>query len=398
MTEGPTGEVVLGHGRYTRCVDDSAYSNPKSFDLAALVGVGTGWATLGKDVCDYLLGRKLVCLGGVRCAIGTIVHIEPVGFDKPFPENIDNDFCVNLLLFPHDVGEFPRRNYPPQGKLANWQQVTSDGLQGALILHDPDAMPEPREPREDPRPYNVTYIFGGGPPRPYEPKEDALERVKEEMPSSGHTFSEIPVLHCEFEGSRIYLVCSAIAPFLDLATGGPGAGACRAAIGWVPILGDMICTIVEAAILIALTPAILLAVAAAWDAARLLDEALITGPVSRRVELGESVIVTGQWTWDGGHQGWNEFHPTHTLQKVVLPTRTTAGFPDSLARSFIQRWCRLVGQVPPPAGRDGQPVVAMTPEQQDTYDRQQRPENQWVFHPDVDGCLPRDAEPEVPVL
>jgi hypothetical protein len=396
MSEGPTGDVILGLGRYTRCVDKAAYANPKSDlgeVLGSLIGVGAGWATLGKDACDYLLGRKLVCLGGVRCAIGTIVHIEPVGFDKSFPENIDNDFCLNLLLFPHEVEEFPHGIYPPQNKLTNWKQVTADGIQGALVLPDP-TMPTPNEPSSDPTPYSATYIFGAGPPRPYQPHEDPVERVKEQLPASGNTFSEIPVMHCEFEGSRIAFVCRAMAPFFDLATGG---GACRSTIGRIPLIGDAICTIVETAITIALTPLILAAIASAWEAARQIDEMLITGPVSRRVELGESVIVTGVWTWDGGHSGWNEFHATHTLQKVVLPARTTAGYPTAQAQSFVQTWCQLVAQVPPPLGKTGQPVTAMTPEQQDTYDRQQRPENQWVYHPEVDGCRPRDSGPEVPV-
>lgn len=388
MADGPTGDVVIGTGRYTHCVDRSAYSNTTSF------GVGAGLASLGKDACDYLLGRKLVCLGGIKCAIGTIVVIEPVGFDKPFPTDIDNDFCLNLLLFPHEVGQFGPGTGPTD-KLSNWHEVTGDGVQGELILHDPATMPVPKEPVADPTPYAVTYLFGGGPDRPYEPNDDATERKLEEVKqdAAGIKRIDIPVLHCEFEGSRIFLVCSAIAPFLDLATGGPGAGACRAAIGWIPFVGDLVCTIIETAVAIALAPLMLLAAAVAWAEAAVVDELFVTGPVSRRVELGESVIVTGVWTWDGGHSGWNEFHATHTLQKIVLPTRATAGFPADQARQFVERWCGLVAQVPPPLGHNGQPLTTMTPEQQDTYDRQQQPENQWVFHPDIDGCQPDEPDP-----
>ena len=391
MTDGPVGDVVVGLGRYTQCVPQSEYSNPTSFGLDA------GLAGLGKDACEYLLGRKLICLGGVRCAIGTIVFIEPVGFEKPFPDDIDNDFCLNLLLFPHEVEEFG----PGGGstdKISNWHRVTSDGIQGSLILHDPKAMPTPKEPAADPTPYAATYLFGAGTPKPYEPNEDKTERLLEEVKqdASGVKRIDIPVLHCEFEGSRIFLVCKAVAPFLDLATGGPGAGACRAALGWIPFVGDAICTIIDTAVTIALAPVMLLAAASAWAAAGVIDDQFITGPVSRRVELGESVIVTGVWTWDGGHSGWNEFHATHTLQKVVLPSRTTAGFPADQARDFVARWCGLVSAVPPPTGQDGQPLGTMTPPQQDTHDRQQQAENQWVFHPSVDGCVPRENEPDEP--
>jgi hypothetical protein len=145
---GPTGDVLHGM-QFTHCVSKDDYSNPVSFGLDA------GLATLGKDACDYLLGRKLICLGGVKCAIGTIIHIEPVGYHKPFPEDIDNDFCVNVLLFPHEVGEFGPSTGPTD-KLANWHEVTGDGVQGTLILHDPSAMPTPKEPASEPTPYTAT--------------------------------------------------------------------------------------------------------------------------------------------------------------------------------------------------------------------------------------------------
>jgi hypothetical protein len=31
----------------------------------------------------------------------------------------------------------------------------------------------------------------------------------------------------------------------------------------------------------------------------------------------------------------------------------------------------------------------MTPEQEAVYDVQLAPENRWVFHPEIDGCKPR---------
>jgi hypothetical protein len=383
---GPTGDVVYGM-HFTHCVSKDDYHNPVSFGLDA------GLATLGKDACDYLLGRKLICLGGVKCAIGTIIHIEPVGYEKPFPKDIDNDFCVNVLLFPHEVEEFG----PSTGatdKISNWNEVTGDGVQGALVL-PPSGMPEPNEPASEPTPYTHTYLFGvPDGPKPYEPNEDKTERALEEakQDASGIKRIEIPVLHCEFEGSRIFAVCSAIEPFLDIATGGPGGGGCRAAIGWIPFFGDLICTIVETLITIALAPLIAAAAAGAWASSAIFDELANTGPISRSVSLGEPVIVTGTWTWDGGHSGWNELHPTFTLQKIVLPESATAGFPTADAKAFVDRWCSLVSQAPPRTGEAQQPL---TPAQQDTQDRQQQPENGWHFHPAIDGCAP-DKPPDEP--
>ncbi len=387
---GPTGEVIIGLGRYTKCVSAADYSNPGSF------GLDFGPGGLGKDGCDYLLGRKMVCLGGTRCAIGTIIHIEPVGYHKPFPENLDNDFCINLLLFPHEVEEFTSKD-----KLINWNQVTSDGVQGELIAEQPN-MPTPREPSATPTPYTVTYLFGDGAPKPYEAKEDKTEALLEEtkQDAAGMKRLPIPVLHGEFEGSRIFMVCKALEPFFDIITGGPGAGACRNTIGKIPLIGGLICTIVETIIALALAPFMAAAAAAAWAAAGALDEAFITGPVARRVQLGDPVIITGRWVWDGGHSGWNELHAVYTLQKIVLPTSATAGFPKDEANAFVDRWCRLVMAAPPPIGTSSTGLFALTPEQEENRERQRRPENGWVFHPAIDGCRPadNDDDEEGPVI
>jgi hypothetical protein len=392
MTDGPIGDVIQTPVWFTHCVDKSEYHNPVSF------GVDAGLATMGKDGCDYLLGRKLVCLDGTRCAIGTVIHIEPVGYHKSGFEQIDNDFCINVLLFPHEVGQFG----PGTGatdKISNWNEVKGDHIQGALI-EDQALGLTPNEPATGPTPYAVTYLFGvPGGPSPYEPNEDPTERKLEEVKqdASGIHRIDIPVLHAEFEGSRIFAVCNAIRPFLDAATGGPGPGACRAAIGWIPFFGDAVCTLVESLVALALAPAMAAAAAAAWTAAGIADDAFLTGPISRQISLGEPVIITGRWTWDGGHSGWNEFHPTFTLQKIVFPDKVTAGYPHDEAKAFVDRWCDLVMGVPPPTGEAATGLTAMTPEQQETLDRQRRPENGWGFHPAIDGCLPSDDDGQVDI-
>lgn len=390
MPDGPTGEVITAPTWFTHCVQKSDYQNPPSFGLEA------GLATMAKEGCDYLLGGKLVCLDGNRCAVGTVVHIEPVGYHKSGFDAMDNDFCINLLLFPHEVAEFGPATGPTDA-ISNWNEVKNDGIQGALI--DPAAMPVPREPASGPTPYTHTYLFGvPGGPSPYEPNEDPTERVLEEtkQDAAGIKRIEIPVMHAEFEGSRIFAVCSAVKPFLDAATGGPGGGACRAAIGWIPFVGDAICTLIETLIVIALAPAMGAAAAAAWAAAGAFDEAFLTGPIARQISLGEPVIITGRWVWDGGHSGWNELHPTFTLQKLVLPEKTTAGFRADEANAFVDVWCRLVMGVPPSTGEAASGLAAVTPEQQDIADRQRRPEHRWEFHPAIDGCEPTKEDGDVP--
>lgn len=385
MADGPVGDVVQAPTWFTHCVQKADFKLPPSGAEDALVA---GLGTAGKKGCDFLLGDKLVCLGGTRCAVGTIIHIEPVGYDKTFPETIDNDFCVNLLLFPHEVDDFIG---DPQ---ENWDKVRNDGVQGELV-REPGDMPKPAEPATDPTPYTVTYLIGApGGDVPYEPNEDKSEATLDEIKqdAAGIKRIEIPVLHCEFEGSRVFAVCTAIRPFLDAATGGSGGGACRAAIGWIPFVGEFVCSIIETTVAIALAPFMAAVAAAAWAASEIGDELFLTGPISRQVSLGEPVIVTGRWTWDGGHSGWNEFHPTFTLQKVVLPENVTAGFPKDDAKALVDEWCRLVGQVPPSTGEAASGLVgAVTPEQQKVEAGQRQPEHKWEFHPAIDGCLPVDA-------
>ena len=95
----------------TRCVQPADYVDPlptrNAFEVIGTLvdGIAGGWfpdAILG---CDYLLGGKLVCLGGDECAIGHITHFEPPS-SKSFPANLDNDFSLNILLAPQGLGDF----------------------------------------------------------------------------------------------------------------------------------------------------------------------------------------------------------------------------------------------------------------------------------------------------
>ena len=53
------------------------------------------------ELCDYLHGGKLICLGDNSCVIGRIMEFIPVGSDKSGFEKIDDDFTFNILLSPH---------------------------------------------------------------------------------------------------------------------------------------------------------------------------------------------------------------------------------------------------------------------------------------------------------
>ena len=386
MADGPVGDVFTALGRFTRCVPKADYKNPISF------GIDAGLGALGKDACAYATGGKLICLGSQRCAVGTVVHIEPVGYEKSGYELIDNDFSINLLLFPHELDTLSSSTDIE----VQWASIRDDGMQGGLLNQDQTASVTPREPGDHPnRPYSRTFLFGDpAGRRPYEPKEDPTDRLEEEVKQDvgGIKRVPVPVLHCEFEGSGPSAVCAAIAPFLDLATGGPGGGACRAAIGWIPFVGDLVCTIIETVVTFLLAPIIALAALAALAASYASDAAFITGPASRQVELNDKVIVTGRWVWDGGHSGYNEFHATFTLQKMDLPDPVGLSVDD--VNTLVTDWCTLVSDAPPTGEAQQGLTVELTPGQKENVDNQQKPENGWVFHPTIDGCEPAADEPE----
>jgi hypothetical protein len=252
-------------------------------------------------------------------------------------------------------------------------------------------------------------------------------------------FIPLPVLHCECEGSRIFFVCKALGPFLELmqgklpGTGFSPGGACRAVAKYLPWPLDKIvktiCSAVEdiiaAPIALALAPAMAAALATAWESAQAFDDLFITGPIAKQIHVGDVVIVTGRWTWDGGHSGHTELHPVKTIQKLMSPplvlpdeVRPPEGLsstppakpsyvPSKPIRTSVSdqiravhnRWCRLAREAPPPpdprhpGGLSPPQLGSLTPDQLAIYTSQQRPENGWSIHPLIDGCDPQEPSP-----
>src|SRR5262249_31550477 len=135
----------MAYRQYTHRVQPADYVDPlprtnNAFQVIAAIldgGLG-GWlpdAILG---CDYLLGGKLVCLGGDECAIGYITHFEPPSA-KSFPENLDNDFAINILLAPQGLGGFAHQS----DNVVDFHKAVA-AAQGGLLT-DRRGMPIPHE-------------------------------------------------------------------------------------------------------------------------------------------------------------------------------------------------------------------------------------------------------------
>src|SRR5215472_13090152 len=142
----------MAYRQYTHCVQPADYVDPlprtnNAFQIIAAIADGVligGWlpdAILG---CDYLLGGKLVCLGGDECAIGHITHFEPPS-SKSFPANLDNDFSLNILLSPQGLGSFAGE---PDNREDHKKAVAA--AQGALLKEQKQlGMPIPHEDEID---------------------------------------------------------------------------------------------------------------------------------------------------------------------------------------------------------------------------------------------------------
>ena len=428
---------------YTECVDRAAYEDPgfgpeifvavaglvfaiTTFGVSLVFSLVAAMSALMK-VCEYILYRKLVCLEHDQCAVGRVASFETVD-DKSGVDKIDNDFSINLLLAPHDLGSFTNgtenTNY-----LVVKNDITSWGfgdLPGKLIAEQPD-MPVPREPRTDPiqwkwecwsgddagagglaseadakqaaaqhkaaKPQNNSHLVQVFQEQAHTGKYNPTNRIFpysnyvawEDPPSAwgGHPFI-VPLLHCEIEGERANAVCKTLAAMTSPI---PGWGkVCR----WKPFgipIGRWACAVVAAI----LAPFVLTALGIAWAAGsddnRSFENA---GSLAR----GDAVILRGRWCYDAGHSGYNEIHPVRSLQKIDNPAALDGpSFKDAVAI-----WCRLTAEVPP--GATGEVATGlttpadkpegMTPEQEKVWEGQQRPENQWVFHPSVDGCEPEE--------
>jgi hypothetical protein len=383
----------MAYRQYSHCVQPADYVDPlprtnNAFQIIAAIADGVligGWlpdAILG---CDYLLGGKLVCLGGDECAIGHITHFEPPS-SKSFPANLDNDFSLNILLSPQGLGSFAGE---PDNRVDFQKAVAA--AQGALLKEQKQlGMPIPHEDEVDDsdNDYHFTLhsiderffgyysIYPDSKYLAYDPSHSPFQ-----VPGSDGPPFATPALHLEAEGDRVCQVCAVIQAF----TGGPlGKAICSAKFLGIPI-GSVICHIVGL-LLTPFLPLLLAAIGAAWASAR---DGNIDDPREGdggELHFGDLVVATGRWVYDAGHKGWNEFHPLKIIQRIDEKT-----YEDAKIDDLRKRWCGLLANVPPFTPPGDPPPDGMTPGQTGTWNNQRQPANQWILHPAIDGCS--DAPP-----
>ena len=305
--------------------------------VAAAIGLIGGYAVLA-EVCRWLRGGKLICIKRDQCAIGLVYGLEPVGFEKPFPEDIDNDYAVNIVLAPQRPSEDePTMQKEPQGHFIT-RQAASD-------IHE----------------LGWAGYKGGE----YQNRKSWA-------------------LHCEFEGNRPCTFCNAMKAAVAIAI-------VAAVICAIPILGWIACAFAAAVAAVALVVLLLAGWLGADDgdpsqhAVNPGDGDLHTPDATGRG--GDYVVITGDWVYDAGHSGWNEMHPARTVQKIHGAPYWQQGSSDEALKNFalvLGDWCEHVGEA----------TSALT------QTEQQRPEHQWTLHPDLDGCDRADEpeEPQEPII
>jgi hypothetical protein len=378
--------------QYTTCVKPADYED---FGGLGIILTGNWW-----EATDYMLHRKLVCLGsvepgkgadgkprlvrsedeGTSCAIGRILSFEPPS-SKSFPDTIDNDFSFNIVLRP-DGGLSDNPFVDPGWRaLADPLDRVRKGYQGEFLAEQ--KTPNPHEAPDGP-PYGgyTSEMFFDSTRNESGASQDALVRrvvwftdgtVKLFPLTAGGGYA-VPVLHCECEGSRINDV-------FNVADQMPGGGAgCKK--HWYTLV---LCAILR----VLFFPFTTSYITEAWLNARDGDyHDALTG--SGDLNIGDLVVVRGRWVYDAGHKGHNEIHAVSTIQKIPdtkdRSAEPSAGAPVEDFERFYEDWCGLASEAPPDHA-PGERPRGMTPAQTIVFDNQQKPDNKYLIHPDIDGCI-----------
>jgi hypothetical protein len=421
MSQGP---------QYTSCVEAADFSPPNTAIIATLgalivvggiaavfsAGIGAliaiaALVQLLRYVLDFMLNGKLICLhrtsadcncgdaGNTICAIGEVADTEGVGEDKNPIQDVDNDYAMNVILAPFNMRDFAANNVglstaeiPDAVKDKNYVIAAASTQPQGDLLHRELPSPVSADGEltgtgyfrtmvgVDSGEYHAwTEIIG----RDYgwfgivgpDQKKAWSDYVLDPKNAVQHPKRfPVPVLHCEFEGSRIHDMLDAIEAFSF------GGKWCKS--NWFT---RALCTVLQTIF----APLALIAVGIAWAAATdgSDSDAVVGGG---HVDSKDWVVVQGRWTYDGGHSGWSEVHATRIVQKINrydVPT-DLAGF-----RAYQKHWCELLSEVP---RIDDTGVHPLTPGQQTVADNQGSPEHQWVLHPEIDGCEPADP-PSTPI-
>jgi len=299
--------------------------------------------------CLWWLYDRLICLGGDVCAVGFVLTVETPE-EKSGLDSFDTDYSLNLVLAPTLVGTAQA-------------QVESSSPQGQLVKETPDI---------------AGYSFAGY-QLPFQ--GNLITDFSTGDPYGGQFVTAC--LHAEFEGGGVYDLLQACYAALALATA--AAAACS-----IPVIGSLVCLILSVASAVVTLAGIVNALNDTGNPTdvdpNMTSVHAADGPDGSGADI---LVVKGTWVYDSAHEGWNEIHPIKQCQKIGTmldqqwteiqvgekPNESFQYIAD--INAFVASWCALLA------------TVTLT----GTVTAQQRPENQWIIHPLVDGCQPTGSDP-----
>jgi hypothetical protein len=379
-------------------------------------GVTIGVADALTEASEQWRFHRLVCLTGVRCAIGVVKTEPEVGNLGEF----DNDEFFNLVLMPHHSGD--AFDYAAQSD--NYKTGMAGIIDSSV------------QPLLDAHPMNDVYTDPTG--------CQGSELMRPSIPDLPYK-TDRSRLHVEAEGD-FWVRMAELALWLGLLAGlltavavgaGIGAGAAGAAIGCAigAIFGGIGCiigAIIGAIVGFALGAGVAGAIGAAIIQAILesifetdpgdVEDANVGDAALGPISAGDTVALIGEHVYDGFHEGWHEIHPLMAIVKLADPLmRKSAaaylewnpsfnpgdalpadlpGMPDEIkdlnwkdmrrglnstkfrkrALWLRQRWCELLSEA----------------FDENVGEAQQGLAERWAIHPRIDGCVPA-TNGDVPV-
>jgi len=391
------GGIGLAFGVLTGLVVGFLVGGPIGAIVGLLVGafsVGfTATAMAITEGANLWLYHRLVCLGGRKCAVGSIMDPPAISDLGEF----DNDEFFDLALMPYA---------PERVKDIPADTIFDDGFQGGLLRPRADLLSE------------LGYFEAEDAPRTHDRSKVAKKW-----------------LHCEAEGD-FWVRMADLAAAMGLlggaaavvTAGGALAGAAAGCswggffgpIGCIigAIIGGIIGALVGAGgsklVIDAVLEGIFETNPGDVDDANVGDEPL--GPLVR----GDKVVVFGEHVYDGLHEGWHEIHPLLAICKVAS-FKTT----DGTEASFYLEWDPSFpkGSTPPShqfdlalpelaeadmrAGLASDPFRKRATALRDRWcgllserfdekvgQTQQGLDQRWTVHPAVDGCKPAASNGE----
>lgn len=195
--------------------------------------------------------------------------------------------------------------------------------------------------------------------------------MRERRRKGGGDKSTSAVLHAEFEGAGVWILFLASSGALILVVA-------AIAVCMIPVWGWVASWIIE---LLAFLLIVFGHFAGLSDAAAPTDvspELAGLHPANGDGFGSAHVLyVDGTWVFDGGHQdtheGWNEIHPIKNAIIVGTWTGDWRNAVDTRYNSLVDHCEALHGALGTAQGSL-------------TVKAQEQPENQWVWHPLIDGC------------